>query len=85
MTCLRCIQFSDNELALFLSPPPSLSLTVTLSLYMPIFLSFLGIQATFKRRDEFWNMDSTAYYLEEVNRLADEDFVPTEVRNSTNH
>jgi hypothetical protein len=24
-------------------------------------------------------MDSTAYYLEEVKRLADEDFVPTEV------
>jgi hypothetical protein len=24
-------------------------------------------------------MDSTAYYLEEVKRLADEDYVPTEV------
>ena len=38
-----------------------------------------GIQATYARRDEFWNMDATSYYLNEVLRLADPVFVPTEV------
>jgi hypothetical protein len=39
-----------------------------------------GIQATYLRRDEFWNMDATAYYLDEVLRLADTEYSPTEVR-----
>mmetsp|Transcript_31299 Transcript_31299/g.29840 ORF Transcript_31299/g.29840 Transcript_31299/m.29840 type:complete len:356 (-) Transcript_31299:403-1470(-) len=37
-----------------------------------------GIQATYERRDEFWNMDATAYYLNEVTRLAGDDFIPNE-------
>jgi hypothetical protein len=37
-----------------------------------------GIQATFLRRDEFWNMDATPYYLNEVLRIADPDYEPTE-------
>lgn len=37
-----------------------------------------GIQATFDRRDEFWNMDGTPYYLNEILRIAEVDFSPTE-------
>lgn len=37
-----------------------------------------GIKATFDRRDEFWNMDATPYYLNEIFRIADPDFEPTE-------
>lgn len=33
------------------------------------FYIVVGIQATYERRDEFWNMDATAYYLNEVTRL----------------
>ena len=33
-----------------------------------------GIQVVYSRRDEFWNMDATAYYLNEVLRLAEEDY-----------
>jgi GTPase SAR1 family protein len=37
-----------------------------------------GIQVVYSRKDEFWNMDATAYYLNEVVRLAEEDYVPNE-------
>jgi len=37
-----------------------------------------GIQVVYSRRDEFWNMDATAYYLNEVLRLAEEDYSPNE-------
>lgn len=37
-----------------------------------------GVQKVFARRDEFWNMDATAYYLDEVHRIAADDFEPTE-------
>lgn len=37
-----------------------------------------GIQTVFGRRNEFWNMDATPYYLNEVYRIADKDFEPTE-------
>jgi GTPase SAR1 family protein len=37
-----------------------------------------GIQATFARRDEYWNMDATPYYLNEVMRITDSDYEPTE-------
>jgi hypothetical protein len=37
-----------------------------------------GIQAVYARRDEYWNLDATNYYLNEVKRLATEDFELTE-------
>lgn len=37
-----------------------------------------GIKSTFARRDEYWNMDATPYYLNEVLRIAEDDFEPTE-------
>lgn len=37
-----------------------------------------GIQAVFARRDEYWNLDATPYYLTEVLRLASDDFEPNE-------
>ena len=37
-----------------------------------------GIQKVFQRRDEFWNMDATPYYLNEVYRIADKEFRPNE-------
>ena len=37
-----------------------------------------GIQATFERRSEFWNLDATPYYLTEVVRLASDDFDPND-------
>mmetsp|Transcript_13742 Transcript_13742/g.14944 ORF Transcript_13742/g.14944 Transcript_13742/m.14944 type:complete len:389 (-) Transcript_13742:1361-2527(-) len=37
-----------------------------------------GIQKVFARRDEFWNMDATPYYLNEVYRIADKDFKPND-------
>jgi GTPase SAR1 family protein len=37
-----------------------------------------GIQKTYARRDEYWNMDATPYYLNEVYRIADREFRPNE-------
>jgi GTPase SAR1 family protein len=37
-----------------------------------------GIQRVFARRDEFWLMDATPYYLNECYRIADSSFVPNE-------
>lgn len=37
-----------------------------------------GLQSVFARKDEFWNMDATPYYMNEVLRIADDDFEPTE-------
>lgn len=37
-----------------------------------------GIQTVFSRRDEFWNLDATPYYLNEVVRLAQSDYEPTD-------
>jgi len=37
-----------------------------------------GVQATFARRDEFWILDACRYYFQEVHRLAEEDYLPTE-------
>src|SRR5690606_9950588 len=37
-----------------------------------------GVQATFARRDEFWILDACKYYFQEVHRLAEEDYQPTE-------
>lgn len=37
-----------------------------------------GIQKVFSRKDEYWNMDSTPYYLNEVFRIADNSFAPNE-------
>jgi GTPase SAR1 family protein len=37
-----------------------------------------GLQQVFARRNEFWNMDATPYYLNEVRRIAQSDFEPTE-------
>jgi hypothetical protein len=36
-----------------------------------------GIQVVFERRSEYWNLDATPYYLNEVHRFAT-DFDPTE-------
>jgi hypothetical protein len=36
-----------------------------------------GIQSVFARRSEYWNLDATPYYLNEVHRFAS-DFDPTE-------
>jgi hypothetical protein len=38
-------------------------------IHLHYFYIVIGIQATYERRDEFWNMDATAYYLNEVTRL----------------
>lgn len=37
-----------------------------------------GVQKVFARRDEYWNMDATPYYLNEVFRIADNNFMPNE-------
>lgn len=37
-----------------------------------------GVQKVFNRRDEYWNMDATPYYLNEVFRIADNGFAPNE-------
>jgi len=37
-----------------------------------------SIQGVFERRDEYWNMDATPYYLNEVYRIADNSFMPNE-------
>lgn len=37
-----------------------------------------GIQTVFSRRDEFWNLDATPYYLNEVVRLAQDEYEPTD-------
>ena len=67
----------------YLVVPPTVHITHTTSHYTfsaLICVRSPGIQATFRRRDEFWNMDSTPYYLDEVVRLSALDFEPTEVR-----
>ncbi|RYH19742.1 guanine nucleotide-binding protein subunit alpha [archaeon] len=38
----------------------------------------VGIQKVYARRDEYWNMDGTPYYLNEVYRIADNSFAPNE-------
>lgn len=37
-----------------------------------------GIQRVYARRNDFWHMDGTKYYLDEVYRIASHDFVPNE-------
>jgi GTPase SAR1 family protein len=37
-----------------------------------------GVKATYDQRDKFWLLDASQYYFEEVLRLAEEDFEPTE-------
>lgn len=37
-----------------------------------------GIKKVYARRDEYWNMDGTPYYLDEVFRLSAPDFDPNE-------
>lgn len=37
-----------------------------------------GVQRIYARRNDFWHMDGTAYYLNEVYRIAGFDFVPNE-------
>lgn len=37
-----------------------------------------GIIATYAKRDLYWNLDATPYYMAEVMRIADDDFTPTE-------
>mmetsp|Transcript_19173 Transcript_19173/g.47011 ORF Transcript_19173/g.47011 Transcript_19173/m.47011 type:complete len:306 (-) Transcript_19173:278-1195(-) len=37
-----------------------------------------AIQSVFKHRAEYWLLDSCAYYMENIVRFAQEDFVPTE-------
>ena len=73
-----------------LTPPPPnnthhtpIPLTCPYTFSSPICVRSPGIQATFRRRDEFWNMDSTPYYLDEVVRLSALDFEPTEVQCTT--
>ena len=44
-----------------------------------VIFALAGIQIAYDRRGEYWNMDATAYYLDEVLRLSDISFVPTEV------
>lgn len=36
------------------------------------------MQETYKRRNEFWLLDSFAYYIKNLERFCEEDFVPTE-------
>lgn len=37
-----------------------------------------GVQAIYARRDEYWNLDATKYFLDEVLRISSEDFELTE-------
>lgn len=37
-----------------------------------------GIKQVYDRRSEYWLMDATPYYLDEVQRLAQKDFMPNE-------
>lgn len=37
-----------------------------------------GVQRTFARRNDFWHMDGTAYYLDEVFRISAFDFSPND-------
>jgi len=37
-----------------------------------------AIQDTFKRRHEFWNLDASVYYFENVLRFAEDSYTPTE-------
>lgn len=37
-----------------------------------------GVKEAFSRRNEFWCLDATPYYLDEAERLADPDYEPTE-------
>lgn len=37
-----------------------------------------GIQKVYQRKDEYWNMDATPYYLDECFRIADNSFAPNE-------
>ena len=53
-------------------------LTVELGTKISLLWKDPGIQQIFSRRNEYWNMDALPYYLQEVDRLASEDFEPTE-------
>lgn len=37
-----------------------------------------GVRACYDRRDEYWLLDACSYYFDECERLAEEDFEPTE-------
>jgi len=37
-----------------------------------------GIQQTYERREEFWCLDAAPYYFQEINRIAEDDYQPTE-------
>lgn len=37
-----------------------------------------GIQTVFSRRDEYWNLDATPYYLTEVLRFCEDEYEPTD-------
>lgn len=64
----------DKVLAL----DPGTFLTEELGLKIENLWKDTGIQTVFSRRDEYWNMDATPYYLNEVSRICSGDFEPTE-------
>jgi GTPase SAR1 family protein len=57
---------------------PALELTPVLAAKIAHLWRHATIQAIFTRRDEYWNMDNTPYYLEEVERIAQSDYEPNE-------
>mmetsp|Transcript_3078 Transcript_3078/g.5232 ORF Transcript_3078/g.5232 Transcript_3078/m.5232 type:complete len:369 (-) Transcript_3078:312-1418(-) len=60
---------NDNSSAEF---PPELAITIDKLWKDP------GIQTVYSRRSEYWIMDATPYYLDEVYRIASTDFDVTE-------
>jgi GTPase SAR1 family protein len=56
----------------------SATLTIPLAHKIAALWADPGIKKAYSRRDEYWILDATPYYLDEVFRLADPDFDPTE-------
>ena len=54
------------------------SLTESLGIKIDALWHDPGIQEVYRRRDEYWNLDATSYYLNEVKRLASDGFELTE-------
>jgi len=53
-------------------------LTESLGLKIDALWHDTGIQEVYRRRDEYWNLDATNYYLNEVRRISSEGFELTE-------
>lgn len=76
------VQLSDSSLSHDFEKIVSLDTNATLTPELAVSVDKLwkdnGIKQVFSRRDEYWNMDATPYYLNECHRIASLDFEPTE-------